>query len=129
MYIIYYLRLFPHLMWLHLRCSASSLSRCPALGPSCALSDTLIETAVSQSESALVSLSFVLVSDWLLGAGHRPLKRWCCQSGRHDSWRREARRIDENKPPSIINKETVPGDDPLASPVDEEKVKYDLNQM
>ncbi|MEQ2249367.1 hypothetical protein ILYODFUR_028410, partial [Ilyodon furcidens] len=55
-------------------------------------------------------------------AGPCRLKPWYCQSGRHDCWRRETRRIDENKPPSIINKELVPGDGSVTAGVDEEKV-------
>lgn len=125
-FIKYHLQLFHHFMWLHLRRSASFLSRCPALGPSCAPSDTLTDTAVDQWESNLVSVSIFLESDWLLGAGPCRLKPWCCQPGRHDSWRRETRRIDENKPPSIINKELVSGDGLVGVRVDEEKVKFDL---
>ncbi|MEQ2316530.1 hypothetical protein AMECASPLE_033389 [Ameca splendens] len=108
-------------MWLHLLSTASSQQvSCPwtKLRPS----DTLTDTAADQWESDLGSVSISWDCDWLLGAGPCRLKPWYCQSGRHDYWRRETRRIDENKPPSIINKELVPGDGSVTARVDEEKV-------
>ncbi|KAI3373189.1 hypothetical protein L3Q82_006498 [Scortum barcoo] len=61
-------------------------------------------------------------ADWLLGAGRCHPEQWRCQPGRHDSWRREARRIDENKPPKPhINKEAGPENEPVVPEVDAEK--------
>lgn len=102
--------------------TASFLGRCPALEQRCALSDTLIDTTLNQLESAIASVSRFGASDWLLWAGPTNRKLWCCQPGRHKSWRKETGRIDGNKPQNHINKGLLPENDPVGDEVDQEKV-------
>ena len=101
------LQVFHHWIRPHLQRSASLRGTCPVLGPRFALSDTLTDSALSQSATLFASLAGTLASDWLPRAEpcHPEPKR--CQPGRHDSWRRATRRIDENKPPSHKHKRPV----------------------